>query len=200
MYLILADTALTQAELVDCELPSNKWRVVMSIHADTQKELELFLSKYEIRGSEKCLEPYEDRPVLTRDGLRGLKPAPAKRIHLGFPPSCSGSRGYHTYIWVIEDMGLLFIREKPLRRLDRSSPHHSNLPFCQKAYIGGELWFETEERIYVSGGSGRYPPLSAEHLADAIKVFEAYGYDVTSLGWDCDKGEAKRCLESPPDA
>ena len=172
----------------------------MSIYPDPEKELDSFRSKYEIRDSQKCLEEYEDRPVTTRQGLKELKPAPAKGIVLGFPPIYPNCLGCHTYIWVIDDDGLLFVREQDFASLDNSPPHHSNLPFRQKAYIGGELWFETREHLYVSGGSGRYPPLCAKHLADAIKVFEAYGYAATSLGWDYDKGRAKRCLERQQDA
>ena len=172
----------------------------MSVYADPEKELESFRSKYEIRDSQKCLKQYENRPVTSRQGLKELKCAPAKGIDLGFPPLCPRSLGCHTYIWVIDDDGLLFVPEKKLASLDNSFPHHSNLPFAQKAYIGGELWFETVERIYVSGASGRYSPLSAEQLAAAIRIFEAYGYAVTSLGWDYDKGKAKRCLERPPES
>lgn len=145
----------------------------------------------------KC---YEAKPISTKEGLRELKNAPAKGIVLGSPPICPCSQGCHKYLWEIDDDGLLFVEEKILESLDASLPHHSNLPYDRKAYIGGELWFETEERIYVSGGSGRYSPSSPEHLADTTKVFEKYGYIVTSLGWDSDKGEAKRCRETPPDA
>ena len=171
----------------------------MSICADPEKALESFRSKYKIRESQKCLQEYEDRPITTRQGLKELRPAPAKGIVPGLPPLCPRSRGRHTYIWVIDDDGLLFAKEEALESLDDSLPHHSNLPFDQKAYIGGELWFETEKQIYVSGASGRYGPLSAEQLACATEIFKVYGYAVTSLGWDYDKGVAKRCLERPPD-
>ena len=171
----------------------------MSICADPEKELESFRSKYPIRDPQKPVKCYEAKPITTKDGLRELKCAPAKGIVQGFPPLCPCSRGCNTHLWEIDDDGVLFVEEKILESI-HGRTKHSNLPYRQKAYIGGELWFETENQIYVSGGSGRYGPCSAEHLADAIKVFEAYGYAITSLGWDCDKGKAKRCLERLPEA
>lgn len=78
--------------------------------------------------------------------------------------------------------------------IDGYSPKHTNLTGGGEAYLGGELWFFSVSRIYVSGGSGRYPPADARQLADAVLVFETLDYDVESLGWDVDA--AKRYLES----
>ena len=58
--------------------------------------------------------------------------------------------------------------------------------------MGGELWFADEESLFLSGGSGRYPPSDETHLNDAVGVFKSYGYRVTSLGWDDERGEARR--------
>ncbi len=49
--------------------------------------------------------------------------------------------------------------------------------------------------MYVSGGSGRYPPADARQLADAVDVFRSYGYKVTSLGWDIESGYANRFIK-----
>lgn len=77
--------------------------------------------------------------------------------------------------------------------IDGYSPKHTNLTGGGEAYLGGELWFCSVSRIYVSGGSGRYPPANARQLADAVLIFETLAYDVESLGWNGDS--AKRILE-----
>ena len=73
-------------------------------------------------------------------------------------------------------------------------PKHSNLTGSGEAYLGGELWFTSASSLYVSGGSGRYPPLNAAQLEEAVEVFESFGYEVTSLGWDHIWGEPMRNL------
>ena len=49
---------------------------------------------------------------------------------------------------------------------------------------------------HVSGGSGRYPPKDETQLIDAVEVFEAHNYVVTSLGWDYETGMAERALKT----
>ncbi len=78
--------------------------------------------------------------------------------------------------------------------LGNREPKHTNLTAGGEAYIGGELWFRNHQSIYLSGGSGRYPARTEQHLADAVKVFEGYGYDVQSLGWNREMNKAKRTL------
>ena len=89
----------------------------MSIYVNSEKELKSFRSKYKIRDPEKCPKRYEDRPITTREGLRELKPAPAKNVSFGFPTSCPKNLGCQTYIWVIDDDGLLIVRERSLKSL-----------------------------------------------------------------------------------
>ena len=56
------------------------------------------------------------------------------------------------------------------------------------------MWFSDSENLYMSGGSGRYPPTSENHLNDAVRVFESYNYRVASLGWDPRWNRARRTL------
>ena len=60
--------------------------------------------------------------------------------------------------------------------------------------MGGELWFERVDSLWVSGGSGRYGPASEVELADSCRVFESFGYSVSSLGWNSEHGAAVRFL------
>ena len=127
-------------------------------------------------------------------GFTLLPIAPALGVDLGYPPKSRRS-GENRYLWVINDDGIPFIKEIPIAALNGHVPKHSNLTGGSLAYIGGELWFETATQLFVSGGSGRYPPSGAEQLADAVGVFEAYQYTVTSLGWNEETDEARRRLE-----
>lgn len=57
------------------------------------------------------------------------------------------------------------------------------------------MWFASRVALYISGGSGRYPPRDPTQLEEAIQVFESFGYEVTSLGWNDATGKARRLLE-----
>ena len=72
---------------------------------------------------------------------------------------------------------------------------HTNLTGGGEAYLGGELWFTSETSLYLSGGSGRYPPRDATQLEEATEVFRSFGYEVISLGWDHEARRALRDLE-----
>lgn len=128
-------------------------------------------------------------------GLRILGTAPAHNVRTGFPPRQRGGEYTNRYLWVIDDRGIPYILEAPLSVLQCSLPKHTNLTAGGRAYVGGELWFSDHESMYVSGGSGRYPPENARQLADAVDVFGSYGYKVTSLGWDFDGGYANRFIK-----
>ena len=85
--------------------------------------------------------------------------------------------------------------EVPVVLIGGTLPKHTNLTGGGEAYLGGELWFSSESALYLSAGSGRYPPCNAAQLEEATEVFKSFGYDVTSLGWDDGADEAKRFLE-----
>ena len=128
------------------------------------------------------------------DDIRQLEPAPVYGIVYGIPPYAE-TGGRARYLWVIDEIGIPYLQERPIDRLGGALPKHTNLTGGRPAYIGGEVWFSDSESIYVSGGSGRYPPRDETQLLDAVSVFESYGYKVKSLGWDSESQRALRVLE-----
>ena len=125
--------------------------------------------------------------------LRRLTPAPATYVIEGNPPPYPHETT-HRYIWVIDSTGIPYIFEKKLQILGNEKPKHTNLTAGGTAYIGGEIWFRNTYSIYLSGGSGRYPARTEQHLSDAVNVFQHYGYEVQSLGWNKEMNKAKRTL------
>lgn len=127
-------------------------------------------------------------------GFHLLVEAPTTNFKQGRPPLAKNTRGTNAYIWAIDSKGVPYITEVGLQELEWQPPKHTNLTGAKEAYVGGELWFRSDSSLYVSGGSGRYPPLCENQLEDSVVVFEAFGYEVTSLGWDQETG-ARRYLE-----
>ena len=129
------------------------------------------------------------------DGLKILQPAPATNVDYGTPPKPL-SDSTNTHLWVINERCVLYIREICIERIRYALPKHTNLTGGGKAYIGGEMWFKSDTELWISGWSGRYPPKDAAQLDYAVKVFELFGYQVHSLGWNEKDGEAMRFLET----
>ena len=129
-------------------------------------------------------------------GYQLLKEAPATNFQQGYPPLSDDEKGTHTYIWVIDSRGVPYIIEAGTPELEWEPPKHTNLTGGREAYVGGELWFRSDGYLFVSGGSGRYPPLSERQLEDVVKVFEAFDYEVRSLGWKKQSGPLRH-LEEP---
>ena len=95
---------------------------------------------------------------------------------------------------MIDIRGIPYVFETPVSAIGDLLPKHTNLTGGGEAYLGGELWFSSASSLYLSGGSGRYPPLNAAQLDEAVGVFESFGYEVASLGWDHIWDEAMRNL------
>ena len=160
-------------------------------------ELDAFRNRYAPRPPR--LDP--DQPALERrrqilllgagDGVRFLELAPATDVRVGHPPT-RRIPASHTYLWVIDVRGVPYIAERRISALDGNLPKHTNLTGGSEAYVGGEMWFASPDSIYLSGGSGRYHPVSDAQLEDAVRVFESFGYAVTSLGWNYDVDQALR--------
>lgn len=127
------------------------------------------------------------------DGLSILQPAPATGVIYETPPK-SRSDKTTPYLWVIDERGVPYILEVRIARIG-ALPKHTNLTGGGAACLGGEMWFETNTALCISGASGRYPPQNAAQLADAVRVFESFGYRVASLGWDKENEVARRWLE-----
>ena len=135
--------------------------------------------------------------ILPVDGLRFLQEAPVSDVEFGSPPKHSDDQSRNTYLWVIDDRGVPYLIEVSMNTLGDDLPKHTNLTGGKPAYIGGQLWFTDPNGMYVSGGSGRFPPIDKQQLAAAIDVFSSFKYTVTSLGWNSETGWAWRHLQEP---
>ena len=138
-------------------------------------------------------DDWETRQLSFADGLKLLGPAPARGVEFGSPPTGFGD-GQSRYLWIIDNTGIPYIVESPLETLDEHPPKHTNLSGGSPAYVGGELWFISGHEIYLSGGSGRYPPRNQFELRDACEVFASFQYTVNSLGWNDAAKSANRIL------
>lgn len=96
---------------------------------------------------------------------------------------------------MIDPRGVPYLIENSLIVLNGRLPKHTNLTGGGPAYVGGELWFLDTSTLYVSGGSGRFPPVDEKQLDAAISVFVSFGYAVSSLGWNPITDRARRFLE-----
>ena len=164
----------------------------MASVADTP-ELRAFWEKYSPRQSALPCKPHELIQLTDADGVRKLGYAPTQDVKFGKPPrTATRDDSMKCYIWIIDRRGIPYIFEQGLPNLNGYEPKHTNLTGGGEAHIGGQLWFADGESLFLSGGSGRYPPCDKTHLNDAVGVFKSYGYRVTSLGWDRSRGRARR--------
>ena len=125
------------------------------------------------------------------DGLWYLNEVP-DTVPSGTPRMSHQEDGENCHLWVIDGRGRPCISEAPLAHLGDGKLHHTNLTGGEGASIGGEIWFDDTPRVYISGSSGRYPPLHKEHLEKAERLFSAVGFDVVSLGWDGETDKPQR--------
>lgn len=78
------------------------------------------------------------------------------------------------YLWIIEEKGLFIIPEQTTNRLaERGVVCHTNLTSGKLAFQGGELWFGTDEFVYINNKSGRY---GANTLAQREAILEYFRY------------------------
>lgn len=188
-------------------LPSTRfWKEVSSLEGErtdsdghgmrAAQALDEFRSRHTPRHPRSTSIPEEEQQLSTQDGLRHLSPAPVTDVLFGKPPVSLEDPGQHRYLWVIDASGVPYIGEIPIPAIGMK-PKHTNLTGGQEAYLGGEMWFASSDALYISGGSGRYPPQDSRQLEEAGEVLELFDYSVTSLGWDDGTGTAKRFLEEP---
>ncbi len=156
-----------------------------------------FRSNYPIRSPKFSGQRSEEMILLGPEhGLRLLAPAPATDFLRGSPPLSLKDGGANRYLWVIDSRGIPYIIEAPVDAIGNALPKHTNLTGGGEAYLGGEMWFKSDVSLYISGGSGRYPSEDENQLDAARQVFEAFDYEVVSLGWDHSFGAAARVLEA----
>lgn len=161
----------------------------------TTSKLEQFRRRYPPQIPRKKGPPHESVMIPPGNSLRFLPRAPVSDVEFGVPPRDTEDRGCNRYLWVIDTRGIPYLIERPMSILDRNCPKHTNLTGGGPAYIGGELWFAGTKSMFVSGGSGRFPPLGEDQLAAAVEVFSSFSYVVKSLGWDSVAGRAIRVLQ-----
>ena len=164
----------------------------------SNRTLDVFRNRRQLRSPRFIRDRLETVRVGADDGVRLLEHAPATDILIGHPPTViEPEDSLHRYLWIIDARGIPYIIERPLPATGGNLPKHTNLTGGGEAYVGGELWFTSSESMYLSGGSGRYPPTSEPQLDEAVEVFESFGYSVISLGWDEGYG-ARRWLGETP--
>ena len=155
--------------------------------------LAAFRARHPMRPCARPIEPGEDTQLEEGDGLFELLGPPASGVARGSPPR-TRSDAVATYLWVLDATGIRVIIEAPTRTLDGARPKHSNLTAGNPAYVGGEIWFASEGKLYISGGSGRYPPIDGSQLEEVATILRTAGYEVVCLGWDEETGSARRLL------
>ena len=161
-----------------------------------ESALEEFLGRHPPRSY--LLKPGIDRyreselaPVGDDDGMMRLNEIP-KAPPLGEPRRSHQESGRNCHLWVIDERGRVGISESPIPRLGSGKLHHTNLTGGGKASLGGEIWFASPEQIYLSGSSGRYPPVGPNHLEEAEQLFRDVGFEVIALGWDEEVNQPQR--------
>ena len=158
--------------------------------------LDAFRGRHALRWPQRPADHAHQTVQLEAEhGFRLLESAPACSVLLGSPPLSRDEGGENGYLWVIDDRGIPYILEEVMAVLGSNLPKHSNLTGGGRAYLGGVMWFSSATEMYVSGGSGRYPPVDRAQLEDAVEVLRSFGYEVNSLGWEDGTGWAKRHLE-----
>jgi len=135
-----------------------------------------------IRNADEC------KQLVAEHGVVNFASPPMQNIAFGVPPRshAENSASKTKYIWVVTKPAVPTVLERsPLVEfLSKKRATHTNLTGGGVAYSGGEVWFESLDRIYVSGASGRYPVRTPDELEEICKAFCRLGYDVVSFGWN----------------
>lgn len=155
-----------------------------------------FVRKHEPRPPAKEPENQDQLRLLTpEDGVVRLSEGDAaESLRRGV---CKPGTRDGRCLWVIVAEGLPAIVEVAPRvraPLQSGVAKHTNLTGGAPASCGGECWIDpvVEGRLWVTGGSGRYPPRSPSHLDDAVAVIQGLGYEVICAGWSTDNDCAER--------
>lgn len=133
------------------------------------------------------------------DDIFSVTTAPAEGMRLG-TPQFGNMTDRTKYLWLVTPSDVLAGLEHGDSGLSTSRRYlaHTNLSGGKETHAGGELWFPGHSSIWMTGGSGRYPPRSPEEL-DAVKQsFIDAGYDVRCAGWDYEVGRPSRVFREGP--
>ena len=162
----------------------------------SNRELGSFRERHRLQHPRFCGSNMERKQLDKKEGLRLLESATATDVLTGRPPLSQSESGSCRYLWVIDAKGIPYIIESHITTIGCQMPKHTNITGGMEAYLGGEMWFASQESLYISGGSGRYPPSDEQQLREAVEVFESFDYAVKSLGWDTDAGYARRYMQA----
>ena len=161
-----------------------------------QMNLAAFVVRYEARPPAKPSDNADqDRQLTVDDGVVNLVGADASAALM--QPACKPGTAEGKALWVIVGDGVPAIVERAPRvrvPLQSGVAKHSNLTGAGLASCGGECWVDiaVENRLWVTGASGRYGPRTPQQLLDAVAVLAALGYDVISAGWSTDNDWPER--------
>ncbi len=93
-----------------------------------------------------------------------------------------GGDGVNKYLWTIDDRGVNIALESTPFPTPRGNIVHTNL--SSAASIGGEAWFDSQNRVIVNAGSGRFGDgagITATNWDAAVSLWEDLGYDVIAV-------------------
>jgi hypothetical protein len=86
------------------------------------------------------------------------------------------------YLWTIDERGINTALEKTPFPTPRGNIVHTNL--SSKAYIGGEMWFSSSNKVIINAGSGRFGDGAGATLTQweaAIDFWKKLGYEVEAI-------------------
>lgn len=145
--------------------------------------------------SSRLRSPDELRDITGHELVNAVKEAPAAPCEPGQPPMDRFGDGVKKYLWVVRSQDMPYaLEEGELGSTieGRGKLSHTNLTGGSKAHCGGEIWFEANAKLWLTGGSGRYPPRSKEELASIVESLQTAGYEVISAGWSDELGGPAR--------
>lgn len=86
------------------------------------------------------------------------------------------------YLWIIDQQGLRVVRElTPNPLAARGCVCHTNITGQRKAFQGGELWFGTDNIIYLNNQSGRSKAITIAQQQAVLAYFRRPGFSVVQL-------------------
>lgn len=136
--------------------------------------------------------------ITVEQGLQFF-PQDSKAVKYAEPPKTKASK-VNTYLWVIgqSENPIAFENLEVGRGLESEIIKHTNLTGGGLAHCGGELWFVSEDKVFINGCSGRYGPLSGQELEDAAHAFRTEGFKVASAGYNDETGYPYAVLVGDP--
>lgn len=112
---------------------------------------------------------------------------PQRVNRIAYPPTTDDEYdaafdNHQRYLWVLREEGFFIVDENDRDLVERFSlvrndVSHTNLTGGEECYCGGEVYFLEDNRIFVTGGSGRYPPTKVM-LEDLRKCLISFGCNV----------------------